>query len=44
MRHSVGSILFRIWCFLQIPIFAFFLWRASREPPERISELDLRDG
>ena len=43
MRHSLGSILFRIWCFLQIPTFAFFFRRASREPPERIGELNLRD-
>ena len=43
MGHSIGSILFRIWCFVQSPLFALFFWRASRRPPERSDELNLRD-
>lgn len=44
MGHSIGSILFRVWCFVRHPIFAIFFWRELKEPPDRIDELNLRDG
>ena len=43
MSRSIGAILFRVWCFVQNSLFAFFFWRASRKPRDGSDELNLRD-